>query len=47
MHALPLILMLIVHTQATQAAHVAEEWVDQAFLDLKEEESKRFDAQKS
>ena len=39
--------MLTVHTQATQAAHVAEEWVDQAFRDLKEQESKRFAAQKS
>ena len=39
--------MLIVHTQATQAMHVAEEWVDQVFRDLKEEESKRFAEQKS
>ena len=39
--------MWIVCTQATQAAHVAEEWVDQAFHDMKEEESKHFAAQKS
>ena len=27
-HALPLTFMLTVHTQAIQATHVAEEWVD-------------------
>nr|POE55962.1 hypothetical protein CFP56_64384 [Quercus suber] len=32
---------------ATQAAHVVEEWVDQAFHDQKEEESKCYTAQKS
>lgn len=39
--------MLTIHPQATKAAHVAEEWVDQAFRDVKEEESKRLAAQKS
>lgn len=29
-----------IHTQATQAIYVAEEWVNQAFCVLKEEESK-------
>ena len=47
MHAFPLIFILIIHTQATQAAHVVEEWVDQAFRDLKEEESEHYAAQKS
>lgn len=32
---------------ATQAAHVAEEWVDQAFRDVKKEEFKCLAAQKS
>lgn len=47
MHALLLTLTLIVLTQATQATHMAEEWVNQAFQDLKEEESKHLTAQKS
>lgn len=38
--------MLTVHTQATQVAHVAEDWVDQALRDLKKEESKCFATQK-
>ena len=38
--------MLTVHTQATQVAHVAEDWVDQALRDLKKEESKCFAMQK-
>ena len=44
MHAFPLTFILIIHTQATQAAHVAEEWIDQVFHDLNEEESKRYAA---
>jgi len=39
--------MLIIHIQATQAAHVVEEWVDQAFRDVKKEEFKCLAAQKS
>ena len=39
--------MLIVHKHVTQATHVVEEWNDQAFQDLKEEESKHFTVQKS
>lgn len=42
-----LIPVLIICAQATQTAHVAEEWVDQALHDQKEEESKRYAAQKS
>ena len=47
MHTFLLISISAIHAQATQVAHVAEEWVDQAFHDLKEEESKRYAAQKS
>lgn len=39
--------MLIIHLQATQSTHVVEEWVDQAFKDVKEEEYKRLAARKS
>ena len=39
--------MWTVCTQATQAAHVAEEWVNQAFHDTKEEESKHLATQKA
>lgn len=38
---------LTIHVQAIQAAHVAKEWVNQAFHDQKEEESKHFIVQKS
>lgn len=33
--------ILFACTQATQVAHVAKEWVDQAFYEKKEEDSKR------
>ena len=39
--------MRTVCAQATQAAHVVEEWVNHAFHDTKEEESKRLAAQKA
>ena len=46
MHTFLLTSISTIRTQATQAAHVAEEWVYQAFCDLKEE-SKSYAAQKS
>ena len=35
---------MLTNFQATQAAHVAEEWVDQVLYKKKEEESRRYTA---
>ena len=47
MHTFLLISISTIHAQATQATHVIKEWVDQAFCDLKEKESKHYATQNS